>query len=96
MGICHPDRLAAPSVQATVHTRAAAGLFSRPVRLAAPSVSPSLFISTVVVCSAGGIIHKGSGGVLVGLYSVSKNEKKKEKKEKKIRKKGGRRELNLK
>ena len=47
--------------------------------------------------------EKGSGGVLalvlVGLYLVSKNEKKKEKKEKekkKIRKKGGRRELNLK
>jgi hypothetical protein len=38
--------------------------------------------------------------VLVGLYSVSKNEKKKEKKEKekkeKNEKKGGRRELNLK
>ena len=35
----------------------------------------------------------GSGGVLVGLYSVSKNEKKKEKKEKekkeKNKKKGG-------
>ena len=42
----------------------------------------------------------GSGGVLVGLYSVSKNEKKKEKKEKEKKerneKKGGRRELNLK
>ena len=37
--------------------------------------------------------HDGSGGVLVGLYSVSKNEKKKEKKEKekkeKNKKKGG-------
>ena len=37
--------------------------------------------------------HAGSGGVLVGLYSVSKNEKKKEKKEKekkeKNKKKGG-------
>ena len=36
---------------------------------------------------------RGSGGVLVGLYSVSKNEKKKEKKEKekeeKNKKKGG-------
>ena len=36
---------------------------------------------------------EGSGGVLVGLYSVSKNEKKKEKKEKekkeKNKKKGG-------
>ena len=36
---------------------------------------------------------RGSGGVLVGLYSVSKNEKKKEKKEKekkeKDKKKGG-------
>ena len=37
--------------------------------------------------------ERGSGGVLVGLYSVSKNEKKKEKKEKekkeKNKKKGG-------
>ena len=44
--------------------------------------------------------REGSGGVLVGLYLVSKNEKKKEKKEKekkeKNKKKGGRRELNLK
>ena len=39
------------------------------------------------------IQNLGSGGVLVGLYSVSKNEKKKEKKEKekkeKNKKKGG-------
>ena len=39
------------------------------------------------------LIQMGSGGVLVGLYSVSKNEKKKEKKEKekkeKNKKKGG-------
>ena len=38
-------------------------------------------------------VSSGSGGVLVGLYSVSKNEKKKEKKEKekkeKNKKKGG-------
>ena len=38
-------------------------------------------------------LRSGSGGVLVGLYSVSKNEKKKEKKEKekkeKNKKKGG-------
>ena len=38
-------------------------------------------------------LYTGSGGVLVGLYSVSKNEKKKEKKEKekkeKNKKKGG-------
>ena len=43
----------------------------------------------MVFCS----YYKGSGGVLVGLYSVSKNEKKKEKKEKekkeKNKKKGG-------
>ena len=39
------------------------------------------------------LAEPGSGGVLVGLYSVSKNEKKKEKKEKekeeKNKKKGG-------
>ena len=40
--------------------------------------------------------HPGSGGVLVGLYLVSKNEKKKEKKEKekkeKNKKEGGKKE----
>ena len=45
-------------------------------------------------------LKSGSGGVLVGLYSVSKNEKKKEKKEKekeeKNKKKGGKKGIEYK
>ena len=46
-----------------------------------------------MLCLPPGLPLGGSGGVLVGLYLVSKNEKKKEKKEKekkeKNKKKGG-------